>query len=63
MCLCLEVGFVDFTLKTDKVLRTDFVWCDMNDVTIAYAMCIDKHWVLRHQFQRGVIWIQKTTVW
>ena len=38
--------------------------CDINDVTIPHALCIEKkHCVLRNQFQRGVILIQKTTVW
>ena len=53
-----------FHFETDKVLGTDFVRCDMNDITMPHALCIEKkHCVLRHQFQRGVIWIQKTTVW
>ena len=52
-----------FYFETDKVLGADFVRCDMNNVTIPYALCIEKkHCVLRHHFQRGVIWIQKTTV-
>ena len=29
--------------ETDKVLGTDFVRCDMNDVTIPHALCIDKN--------------------
>ena len=51
MCLCLEVGFVDFTLKTDKVLQTDFVWCDMNDVTIPHAMTNIVYYVI--SFREG----------
>ena len=52
-----------FYFETDKVLGADFVRCDMNNVTMPYVLCIEKkHYVLRHQFQRGVIKIQKTTV-
>ena len=29
--------------ETDKVLCTDFVRCDMNDVTIPHALCIEKN--------------------
>ena len=31
-----------FHFETDKVLGTDFVWCDMN-ATIPYAMCIEEN--------------------
>ena len=27
----------------DTVLDTDFVWCDMNDVTIPHVLCIEKN--------------------
>ena len=27
----------------DKVLRMDFVWCDMNDATIPHALWIEKN--------------------
>ena len=40
-----------FHIETDKVLSTDFVRCDINDVTITGTSCIvywDKHCVLRH---------------
>ena len=44
-----------FHFETDKVLGTDFVLCNMNDVTIPHELCIEKeHCVLRHQSQRGV---------
>ena len=53
-----------FHFETDKVPIIDFVWCYMNDATIPYALCFEKkHCVLRHQFQRRMIWIQKTTMW
>ena len=53
-----------FHFETDKAFGTDFERCDMNDLKIPYALCIEKNiCVLRHRFQRGVIWIQKTTVW
>ena len=56
----LGVGFV----QTEKVLATEFLRCDMNGVTIPHALCIEKNIVYyRHQFQRGVIWIQKTKAW
>ena len=29
--------------ETDKVLCTDFVRCDLNDVTIPHALCIEKN--------------------
>ena len=32
-----------FHFETDKVVRIDFVWCDMNDATIPYALCIEKN--------------------
>ena len=58
MSLCLGVEFVGFISKQIK-----FLLCDMNGVTIPHALCIEKkHCVLGHQFQRRVIWIQKTTV-
>ena len=51
--LCLGVGFVGFIRKVQI----------LNDVTILYALCIEKkHRVLFHQFQRGVIWIHQTSV-
>ena len=31
-----------FYFETDKVLGADFVRCDMNNVTIPYALCIEK---------------------
>ena len=34
-----------FHFETDKVLSTDFVQCNMNDVTISHALCIDKNCV------------------
>ena len=34
-----------FNFKTDKVLGKDFVRCDMNDITISHAMCIEKNTV------------------
>ena len=48
MGLCLEVGFVGFIL-IHKVLSTDFVRCDINDITITSCIVYwDKHCVLRH---------------
>ena len=41
MRLCLGVGFV----QTEKDLGTDFVQCDMNDVTIPHELCIEKNMV------------------
>ena len=32
-----------FHFETDKVLGTDFDLCDMNDVTIPHALCIEKN--------------------
>ena len=32
-----------FHFETDKVVRIDFVWCDMNDATITHALCIEKN--------------------
>ena len=29
--------------ETDKVLDTDFVRCDINDLTIPHALCIEKN--------------------
>ena len=29
--------------EADKVLGTDFALCDMNDVTIPHALCIEKN--------------------
>ena len=47
-----------FHFETGKVRGTYFERCDMNDVTISYALCIKKNTVyntvLRHQFHRGV---------
>ena len=52
-----------FHFETDKELGTDFELYDMNDGTIPQALNIENnYWVLRYQFQRGVILIQKTTV-
>ena len=31
-----------FHFETDEVLGTDFVRCDMNDVKIPHALCIEK---------------------
>ena len=53
-----------FNFEADIVLCTVFARCNTNDVTIPHVLCIEKkHCVLHHQFQRGVIWIQKTTPW
>ena len=45
MHLCLGVGFVSFILKfeTDKVLGKDIIRCNLNDVTIPHALCIEKN--------------------
>ena len=32
-----------FYFETDKVLSTDFVLCNMNDVTIPHELCIEKN--------------------
>ena len=32
-----------FHYETDKVFGWDFVWCDMNDVTIPHALCTEKN--------------------
>ena len=32
-----------FHFETDKVFGTDFVRCDINDVTIPFALCIEKN--------------------
>ena len=32
-----------FHFETDKVIDTDFVQCDMNDVTILHILCIEKN--------------------
>ena len=41
--------------ETEKVLGTDLLRCDMNDVTIPDALYIEKNIVyyVRHQFQKG----------
>ena len=32
-----------FHYETDKVLGTEFVRCDINDLTIHHALCIEKN--------------------
>ena len=33
--------------ETEKILGKDFVRCDMNDVTIPHALCIEKNIVYK----------------
>ena len=44
MRLCLKVRFVSFILifEADKELSTYFIRCDMNDIRIPHALCIEK---------------------
>ena len=32
-----------FHFETNNIFGTDFVRCDLNDVTIPYALCIEKN--------------------
>ena len=42
------------TFETDKVHGTDFVQCDINEVTIPHALCIEKKYcVLLISFREG----------
>ena len=63
MRLCLGVGFVGFILKQINHLVQILygaIWMTSQYSCIGYY---ERRCVVRHQFQRGVIWIQKTTVW
>ena len=47
--------------ETNLLLGTDFAQSDMNEVTIPRVFNGETHCGLRHQFQRGIIWIQKNS--
>ena len=39
----IRIRICGLHFETKKVLSTDFVWLDMNDVTIPHALCIEKN--------------------
>ena len=41
-CVAVLSSICRFHFEMDNVLGTDFVRCDMNDVTILHALCIEK---------------------
>ena len=57
MHLCLGAGFVGLIWK-----QKYFAQCDMNAITIAYILCIEKKTHCVQPSSVSVIWIQKTTV-
>ena len=61
--LCLGVWFKGFNLKQIKYLVQIFTVRYERRHNTSCLVYWEKHCVLHHQFQRGVIWIQKTTVW